>query len=88
MHYDNIPTLEDLKYELRTRELYGLFALFGFLPVVTMPKELSENNSIDNLLNEELAREKYKNIFAQERLQAQLKYGLKRLDDLGVLDEF
>lgn len=88
LHYDNIPTLEDLKYELRTRELYGLFALFGFLPVVTMPKELSENNSIDNLLNEELAREKYKNIFAQERLQAQLKYGLKRLDDLGVLDEF
>ncbi|XP_054087223.1 uncharacterized protein LOC105215606 [Zeugodacus cucurbitae] len=88
LHYDSIPTLEDLKYELRSRELYGLFGLFGFLPIVTMPKELSEDNSIDNFMDEEFARSKFKKIFAQERLQAQLKYGLKRLDDLGVLDEF
>ena len=88
LHYENIPTLEDLKYELRSRELYGLFALCCFLPIVTMPKELSEDNSIENLVNEEFARLKYKKVFAQKRLQAQLKYGLKRLEDMGVLNEF
>nr|XP_014102552.1 uncharacterized protein LOC106627079 [Bactrocera oleae]XP_036221422.1 uncharacterized protein LOC106627079 [Bactrocera oleae] len=88
LHYENIPTLEDLKYELRSRELYGFFGLFGFLPIITMPKELSEDNSIENLVNEEFARLKYKKVYAQEHLQAQLKYGLKRLEDMGVLDEF
>ncbi|XP_018800095.1 PREDICTED: uncharacterized protein LOC108975815 [Bactrocera latifrons] len=88
LHYENIPTLEDLKYELRARELYGLFALFGFLPIVTMPKELSQDSSIESLVDNEACRIKYKKVFAQERLQAFLKYALKRLDDLGVLDEF
>ncbi|XP_011182551.2 uncharacterized protein LOC105212346 isoform X2 [Zeugodacus cucurbitae] len=88
LHYENIPTLDDLKYELRSRELYGLFALFGFLPLVTMPKELSDDSNIDNLVHEEFARLKYKKVFAEAALQAELKYGLKRLDDLGVLDEF
>ncbi|XP_049310805.1 uncharacterized protein LOC125778220 [Bactrocera dorsalis] len=88
LHYENIPTLEDLKYELRARELYGLFAMFGFLPIITMPKELSGDNSIETMINEEAVRLKYKKVFAQERLQAQLKYGLKRLESMGVLDEF
>ncbi|XP_054731372.1 uncharacterized protein LOC129239687 [Anastrepha obliqua] len=88
LHYENIPTLEDLKYELRARELYGLFALFGFLPIVTIPKEWSEDSSIDQFLDEEFARKKFEKIFSQERLQMQLKYALQRLEDLGVLDEF
>ncbi|XP_050328952.1 uncharacterized protein LOC126758641 [Bactrocera neohumeralis] len=88
LHYENIPTLEDLKYELRARELYGLFALFGFLPIITMPKELSQDSSIENLVDNEASLTKYKKVFAQERLKNLLKYALKRLDDLGVLDEF
>ncbi|XP_039961688.1 uncharacterized protein LOC120775533 [Bactrocera tryoni] len=88
LHYENIPTLEDLKYELRARELYGLFALFGFLPIITMPKELSQDSSIENLVDNEASLTKYKKVFAQERLKDLLKYALKRLDDLGVLDEF
>ncbi|XP_039959788.1 uncharacterized protein LOC120774316 isoform X4 [Bactrocera tryoni] len=88
LHYENIPTLDDLKYELRARELYGLFALFGFMPIITIPKELSGDNSIETMINEENVRAKYQKLFAQEHVQAQLKYALKRFDDLGVLDEF
>ncbi|XP_039959787.1 uncharacterized protein LOC120774316 isoform X3 [Bactrocera tryoni] len=88
LHYENIPTLDDLKYELRARELYGLFGLFGFLPLITMPKELSGDNSVENMRVEEKVREKYQKLFAQDNVQAQLKYALKRFDDLGVLDEF
>ncbi|XP_017487444.1 PREDICTED: uncharacterized protein LOC108375808 [Rhagoletis zephyria] len=87
LNHDNIPTLEDLRYELRARELYGLFALFGFLPMVTLPRELSTDNSIEKMMDENFARQKFEMVFAQERLQAQVKYALRRLDDLGVLDE-
>ncbi|XP_018800063.1 PREDICTED: uncharacterized protein LOC108975792 [Bactrocera latifrons] len=88
LHYENIPTLDDLKYELRARELYGLFALFGFLPLITMPNELSGDNSIETMINGENVRLKYQKLFAQDNVQALLKYGLKRLESMGVLDEF
>lgn len=88
LRYDKIPTFEDLTAELRQRELYGFFALYGILPVITMPKELSADNSIETLSDEKASREKFVKAFANEQLQQHLKYGLKRLDDLGVLDEF
>ncbi|XP_073832379.1 uncharacterized protein [Musca autumnalis] len=88
LRYDAIPTMDDLKYELRSRELYGLFALFGFLPMVTIPKELSDDTSIEAFANEEYAAKKLALVFAQEKLQESLKYGLQRFEELGVLDEF
>lgn len=88
MRYDEIPTLEDLKYEMRSRELYGLFALFGFLPMVTIPKELSEDASIEAFTNEEYKNKKFEAIFARKELTDHLKYSLKRMEELGVLDEF
>ncbi|XP_065364309.1 uncharacterized protein LOC135957488 [Calliphora vicina] len=88
MRYENIPSLEDLKYELRSRELYGLFALFGFLPMVTLPKELSGDTSIEAFTNEEYKNKKLESIFARDELTNHLKYSLKRFEELGVLDEF
>ncbi|XP_061402293.1 uncharacterized protein LOC133338124 [Musca vetustissima] len=88
LRYESIPTLDDLKYELRSRELYGLFALFGFLPMVTLPKELSNDTSIEAFTNEDYAAKKLALMFAQEKLQKYLKFGLQRLNQLGVLDEF
>lgn len=88
MRYENIPTLDDLKYEMRSRELYGLFALFGFLPMVTIPKELSNDTSIEAFTNEEYKNKKLEKIFSRDALTEHLKYSLKRFDDLGVLDEF
>lgn len=88
MRYDSIPSLDDLNHELRSRELYGFFALFGFLPMVTMPKELSEDSTIENFTNEEFKRKKMAAIFAREKLQNHMKYALSRLEQLGVLDEF
>ncbi|KAM7347472.1 uncharacterized protein ACRADG_007038 [Cochliomyia hominivorax] len=88
MRYENIPSLDDLKYELRSRELYGLFGLFGFLPMVTLPKELSEDTSIEAFTNQEYKNKKLEEMFGRKELTEILKYSLKRLEDLGVLDEF
>lgn len=88
LNYHNIPTIEDLRKELRERETYGLFGLFGFLPVVTLDKELSEGSSIESMSNEEESQKKLEQIFANEKLHKFFKYGLKRFDELGVLDDF
>ncbi|XP_075156629.1 uncharacterized protein LOC142229920 [Haematobia irritans] len=88
LRYDDIPTFEDLKYELRSRELYGFFGLFGFLPMATMPKELSEDTSIEAFSDADYTAKKLANAFEREQLQNYMKFGLKRYEELGVLDEF
>ncbi|TMW39629.1 hypothetical protein DOY81_015291, partial [Sarcophaga bullata] len=88
MRYENIPSLDDLKYELRSRELYGLFALFGFLPMVTLPKELSGDNNIEEFIKGEHKHKTLEEIFSRAALTEHLKYSLKRFEDLGVLNEF
>lgn len=85
--FDKIPTLNDIKNEVRSRERAGLFALFAFLPMVTMDKELSEGSSIESLANEETALKYFKKMFQNEKLLNLLKYGLKRFDDMGVIDD-
>ncbi|XP_013117551.2 uncharacterized protein LOC106094858 [Stomoxys calcitrans] len=88
LRYEPIPSFEDLQYELRSRELYGFFGLFGFLPMVTMPEDLSNDASIEAFTNEEYKARKLADAFSREQLQNYMKFGLKRYADLGVLDEF
>ncbi|XP_017151091.1 uncharacterized protein LOC108161360 [Drosophila miranda] len=86
--FEHIPTYEDLLYELRSRETYGLFALFAFLPMITMPKELASDNSIDNMQDEAFKQKKVDAIFAQKALNDYQKWALKRFDTLGVFGDY
>ncbi|BFF93391.1 uncharacterized protein DMAD_11252 [Drosophila madeirensis] len=86
--FEHIPTYEDLLYELRSRETYGVFAMFAFLPMITMPKELSADNSIDNMQDESFKQKKMDAIFAQKSLNDYQKWALKRFDALGVFGDY
>ncbi|XP_062133619.1 uncharacterized protein LOC133843874 [Drosophila sulfurigaster albostrigata] len=86
--YEKIPSYEDLLWELRSREIYGVFGLFGFLPMITMPKELSADNSIENMNDESFKAKKMEAIFSQEFLNDYHKWALKRADELGVFNDF
>lgn len=86
--FKDIPTYEDLQYELRSRETYGLFGLFAFLPMVTMPKELSQDNSIENMQDEAFKQRKMDAIFSQKFLNDYQKWALKRADSLGVFSDY
>ncbi|KAL5277994.1 hypothetical protein ACFFRR_002938 [Megaselia abdita] len=86
-NYDKIPTLADIKNQVKSRERVGLFALFAFLPMVMLDKEASEESSIEGLANEETALKVFKEMFKNEKLLSLLKYGLKRFDDMGVIDD-
>ncbi|XP_034474234.1 uncharacterized protein LOC117781575 [Drosophila innubila] len=86
--FEHIPTYEDLLWELRSREIYGIFALFAFLPMVTLPKELSHDNTIDNMNDESYKAKKMDAIFSQKFLNDYHKWALKRADELGVFNDY
>ncbi|KAH8334617.1 hypothetical protein KR059_012407 [Drosophila kikkawai] len=86
--FKDIPTYEDLQYELRSRETYGLFGLFAFLPMITMPKELAQDNSIENMQDEAFKQRKMDAIFSQKFLNEYQKWALKRADSLGVFSDY
>lgn len=86
--FDKIPSYEDLLWELRSRETYGLFALFGFLPIITMPKELAKDNSIENMQDESFKQKQLDTIFSQSFLNDHHKWSLKRAQELGVFDDY
>ncbi|KAH8298382.1 hypothetical protein KR018_012191, partial [Drosophila ironensis] len=86
--FEDIPTYEDLLYELRSRETYGLFGMFAFLPMITMPKELAQDNSIENMQDEAFKQRKMDAIFSQKFLNDYQKWALKRFDSLGVFGDY
>ncbi|TDG43443.1 hypothetical protein AWZ03_010145 [Drosophila navojoa] len=86
--YDEIPSYEDLLWELRSRETYGIFALFGFLPIITMPKDLSKDNSIENMQDESFKQKQLETIFSQKFLNDHHKWSLKRAEELGVFNDY
>ncbi|XP_033149223.1 uncharacterized protein LOC108603861 [Drosophila busckii] len=86
--YESIPSYEDLLWELRSREIYGLFALFGFLPIVTMPKQLAEDNSMESLNDETFMQKKLDAIFKQKFLNDYYKWCLKRADEVGIFNDY
>lgn len=86
--YKDIPSYDDLLFELRNREIYGLFGLFGFLPMITMPKELAHDNSIENMNDEVFRAKKMEAIFSQKFLNEYHQWGLKRAEELGVFNDY
>lgn len=87
MHFNDIPTLRDLKKELLSHELYGFFSSYAFLPMVAMMKEDSLDNSIEALANKDFAAKKVKIMFTSNpRTIDTLKYTLKRFEELNIFD--
>uniref|UniRef100_A0A1A9X258 CHK domain-containing protein n=1 Tax=Glossina brevipalpis TaxID=37001 RepID=A0A1A9X258_9MUSC len=86
MHFEKIPSLEDIKMEITSRELYGFFASYSFLPMIAMQKEDSYDISLESLDSKEFAIKKVKLMFSSNpRTTDTLRYTLKRFNDLGIL---
>ncbi|XP_073828787.1 uncharacterized protein [Musca autumnalis] len=87
MNYERIPTLQEIQDEITSRELYGFFSLYSFLPMVAMLKEDSADISLEALADKEFAQKKVKLMFTSNpRTVETIKYALKRLDKLGIFD--
>lgn len=86
LKYKKIPTLQDIMLEVKRREPYGFFANYGILPTVSMDKQQSSDNSLDNFLDEEFTKKKVRQMFSSNRLEKTLKYTLPRFQKLGIFD--
>ncbi|XP_034099229.2 uncharacterized protein LOC117564519 [Drosophila albomicans] len=86
--YEKIPSYEDLLWELRNREIFGMFGLFAFLPMVTIPKELAADSTIENMNNEAFKAKRMEAIFSQQFLIDYLKWALTRADEVGVFNDY
>lgn len=85
-HFKDIPSFDTILTEVKRRENYGFFASFGVFPTVSMDKEQSGDNSIDNFMDEDFAKKKIEIMFSSKRAEDTLKYTMKRFNELGVLD--
>lgn len=87
MSYGHIPTLRDIELEIASRELYGFFSSYAFLPMVAMTKEDSADTNMETLANKEFAEKKIKIMLnSNPRTAETLKHVLKRFDQLGIFD--
>lgn len=73
--------------EITSRELYGFFASYSFLPMIAMRKEDSYDINLETLASKEFATKKVKLMFSSNhRTTDTLRYTLKRFNELGTLD--
>lgn len=84
--YKPIPTFDDIVNEIEKKELFGCFAAVGILALICMDKESSKDNSLDNIVDEEVAEKKRMIACSTKRFQGVMRYILKRLDKKGMLD--
>lgn len=54
--YKNIPTIQNVKDEIRKKAMYGFLSSILVLPVVAMNKEDSANSCIETMRNEDTAK--------------------------------
>uniref|UniRef100_T1GZ73 CHK kinase-like domain-containing protein n=1 Tax=Megaselia scalaris TaxID=36166 RepID=T1GZ73_MEGSC len=87
LHYETIPSYETVLNEVAAREDHGFFAGFAIFPTVAMDKSHSKDMTLESLMDEELGQKQREAIFSGKRLQEQMKYSLKRFDELGVFGD-
>lgn len=86
-HFEGeVPGYEKVRQEVAAREDFGLFALYAVFPTVVMDKSQSKDMTCETLMNEDLGQQLREAMFVGHRVEEQIKYSLKRFDELGVLD--
>lgn len=86
MNYKEIPTFDLIRQEIDKREDFGFFAAHAIFPIVSLEKDLCGNISCDELADADAGKKRREMAFSGKRLQEQLKYTMKRFDELKVLN--
>ncbi|XP_037921419.1 uncharacterized protein LOC119658224 isoform X2 [Hermetia illucens] len=78
----SIPTLQDVINQVKQREMYDLLCLTGVLPLVSMDRKESKDNSFEQFADKEMANQKTLIGMSSERFSESLKYTVKDLENL------
>lgn len=82
----NIPSWQVLVEEVRDLEIVSYYALACELPMCCMDREGSAGLTLNSLIDPAIKKETRKKMFGNKRVLDMLRYGLDRLNELGVLD--
>lgn len=86
LHYKGIPTFERVRGEIANREDYGFFAASAIFPIISLEKSQCDDISCDALADPKAGKQRREITFAGKRLQEQLKYVIKRFNEIGIFD--
>lgn len=79
-------TLQLLEEQVRRRELFGLAAATGILPLVLMTRGGGDDVSIESMASEETRAALQKALYTNPGYVEAMKYITRRFDEQGVLD--
>lgn len=86
LEYEEIPSLETIKMEIRRKEFYGFVSAVSVLPIVCMNQMDTHDCTFETFANKETAEKKRLAACRTKRFEEVMKYMLKRAEELGVLD--
>lgn len=84
--YHSIPTMAEIKHEIKRMEFYALVLVVSFLPIVMMEKSENFEPSIDAMVDEDLAEKSRKIQYNGKQYQDIVRPMLKEFYDRKLLD--
>lgn len=84
--FEQIPTCEQIREEVRKRELFGFFANHTIYPIISIDKEIAGDSTFENFADCEFAKNKLKQIMEQEKVKGMFAYTLLHFDEMKVFD--
>ncbi|CAD7091513.1 unnamed protein product [Hermetia illucens] len=84
--YKNIPTIQNVKDEIKRKAMFGFLSSILVLPAIAMNKEDSADNSVETFKDEEKAKKIGDLSCSSERFLESQKILLKEYDSYGFFD--
>ncbi|CAD7091517.1 unnamed protein product [Hermetia illucens] len=84
--YKNIPTLEDVKNEVKKKVMFGLFGAVLVLPLISLNKKDKVENTVEAMKDKNKAERIAEIACSSKRAQETLKIFLEECDSYGLLN--
>lgn len=80
------PSLQEIHAEFNDYLMYGFYASYTILPLISMDKNISGDSSLENLKDPTFAKKKSRQTFAYKCLQEKLMYYLREFEKARTFD--
>lgn len=80
------PSIEEIRAEFNDYLMYGFYASYTILPLISMDKSISGDNSLDNFADPTFTRQKLRQTFTYKSLQEKIMYNLREFEKAGIFD--
>lgn len=86
LNYEKIPTFQQIRQQVRERELFGFLANHTVYPIISVDKDISDDSTLENFADREFAKSKFKQMMRQQKLKDMYAYTLLHFNEMKVFD--